>query len=65
MNDGPKAPLITPAMMAAITAPMPNFHALWKQYASSAFRRDWLAAWAGDDVEKQLAVQDLLNGPRQ
>lgn len=56
---------ITPAMMAAIAAPMPNFHVMWERYRTSSFRRDWLATWAGDDADKQRAVQDLLNEPNQ
>lgn len=35
-------------------------HAMWREYASSQLRRDHLAAWAGDDPEKQRVVQELL-----
>ena len=55
-----KAPDITPAMAAAMTASMPNFHALWEQYRTSSFRRDLLATWAGDDADKQRVVRELL-----
>lgn len=53
---------ITPAMMKALTAPMPNFHETWERYKCSEFRREWLQAWAGDDPDKQRVVADLLAG---
>jgi len=52
---------LSPAVMMAITAaPLPNFHKLWREYASSKFRRDLLADWAGDNPEKQRVVDDLI-----
>lgn len=51
---------ITPAMMKALTAPMPNFHDTWRRYASSQFRQEWLKTWAGDDPDKLRAVDELL-----
>lgn len=52
---------ITPAMITAMSAPLPNFHGMWKQYVNSDFRRQWLNEWAGDNIEKQRAVQKILS----
>jgi hypothetical protein len=52
---------ITPEMIKAMTTPMPNLHEMWQKYIRSDFRRQVLRAWAGDDPEKQRAVEKLLN----
>ncbi len=52
---------VTLAMVKAICAPMPNFRATWEAYRTSDFRRELLRDWAGDDYEKRIEVERLLD----
>lgn len=52
---------ITPEMIKALAATIPNFHTMWEEYAKSDFRKEHLRNWAGNDPEKQQVVKELLD----